>query len=328
MFYSIRHLTRFDYKSSVSESLMELRMHPRTEGGQRCLSFRLSVDPRTRIYEYRDYLGNMVHHFDVPGRHRELKIVAEALVEIEPAPELLERLEASAWDEVDRQAAAGDYWEMLMPSQFAQPTEALLSLIGPLRVQRHDDPLSFLRDLNSAIYNWFEYVPKATRVDSPIDHAIEARKGVCQDFAHIMTALVRKVKIPCRYVSGYLYGRSENHDRSPEGASHAWVEALLPGLGWVGFDPTNNLIAGERHIRTAIGRDYADVPPTKGIFKGKSESQLTVSVRVAPSDAPPPPEEVLTAPEEWQAAIAAAEEAEQLLLQQQQQQQSYFFRSR
>jgi transglutaminase-like putative cysteine protease len=99
------------------------------------------------------------------------------------------------------------------------------------------------------------------------------------------------------------------------------VEALLPGFGWVGFDPTNNLIAGERHIRTAIGRDYADVPPTKGIFKGKSESQLTVSVRVAPSDAPPPVEEVLAPPEDWQAAIAAAEEADQLLLQQQQQQQ-------
>ena len=152
-------------------------------------------------------------------------------------------------------------------------------------------------------------------MDSPIDHAIEARKGVCQDFAHIMTALVRHVRIPCRYVSGYVYRRSENHDRSPEGASHAWVEALLPGLGWVGFDPTNNLIAGERHIRTAIGRDYADVPPTKGIFKGDSASQLTVSVRVALSDAPPPPEDVFAAPEEWQ---AAADDAEQLKQQQQQ----------
>jgi|SRR5579872_347406 len=322
MFYSIRHLTRFRYKTPVSESLMELRMHPRTEGGQRCLSFQLSVDPRTRIYEYRDYLGNMVHHFDVPGHHRELKIVAEALVEIEPAPELPESLDSSAWDELDRQAAAGDYWEMLMPSQFAQPTEALLSLIEPLRVRRRDDPLGFLRELNAAIYDWFEYVPKATRVDSPIDHAIEVRKGVCQDFAHIMTALLRHVKIPCRYVSGYVYRRSENHDRSSEGASHAWVEALLPGLGWVGFDPTNNLIACERHIRTAIGRDYADVPPTKGIFKGKSESQLTVSVRVAPSDAPPPAEhEIIMPPEEWQAAITAADEADQLLQQQQQQQQ-------
>jgi len=320
MFYSIRHLTRFRYATPVSESLMELRMHPRTEGAQRCLSFQLSVDPRTRVYDYRDYLGNTVHHFDVPGQHRELKIVAEALVEIESAEDLPDRLEPSAWDEIDQQAAAGDYWEMLMPSQFAQPTEALFSLIEPMGVRRRDDPLGFLRELNSAIYNWFEYVPKATRVDSPVDHAIEARMGVCQDFAHIMTALVRHVRIPCRYVSGYVYRCSENHDRSPEGATHAWVEALLPGLGWVGFDPTNDLIAGERHIRTAIGRDYADVPPTKGIFKGNSESQLTVSVRVALSDAPPPPEEVLAQPEEWQNAIAAEQEAEQLLQQQQQQQ--------
>jgi len=317
VFYSIRHLTRFRYASAVSESLMELRMHPRTEGGQRCLSFLLSVEPRTRVYEYRDYLGNTVHHFDVPGHHRELKIVAEALVEIEPAAELPDGLDPVAWDELDQQASAGDYWEMLMPSQFAHPSEALLSLIEPLGIRRRDDPLHFLRELNSGIYEWFEYAPKATRVDSPIDHAIEARKGVCQDFAHIMIALARHVRIPCRYVSGYVYRTSENQDRSPEGATHAWIEALLPGLGWVGFDPTNNLIAGERHIRTAIGRDYADVPPTKGIFKGDSASQLTVSVRVATSDAPPPPEEVLAPPEEWQTAIAA-EEAEQ---QQQQQQQ-------
>ena len=102
------------------------------------------------MYEYRDYLGNTVHHFDVPGQHRELKIVAEALVEIEPASELPDRLEPSAWDDLDQQAAAGDYWEMLMPSQFAQPTEALLSLIEPLRVRRRGDPLSFLRELNAA----------------------------------------------------------------------------------------------------------------------------------------------------------------------------------
>src|ERR1043165_3721548 len=101
MFYAIRHLTRFRYLSPVSESLMELRMHPRTEGGQRCLSFQLSVDPRARVAEYRDYLGNMVHHFDVPGNHKELAILAEALVELEPPQDLPERLSPAAWDELD-----------------------------------------------------------------------------------------------------------------------------------------------------------------------------------------------------------------------------------
>jgi transglutaminase-like putative cysteine protease len=319
MFYSIRHLTRFRYDSPVSESLMELRMHPRTESSQRCLSFQVSVDPRARLNEYRDYLGNTIHHFDVPGKHTQLRIVAEALVEMQSTRELPERLDPEAWGELDELAAAGDYWEMLMPSQFAQPSPALKELISQLDVIRRDDPLTFLRDLNGALYSWLEYVPKATRVDSPIDHAIEARKGVCQDFAHIMTALVRHVKIPCRYVSGYLCPRQDHSDRSSEGATHAWVEALLPGgLGWVGFDPTNNLPTGERHIRTAIGRDYSDVPPTRGIFKGNAASELTVSVRVAPSDAPPPPEVELATPEEWVAPPSDTAEAEQ---QQQQQQQ-------
>jgi transglutaminase-like putative cysteine protease len=317
MFYSIRHFTQFRYDAPVSESLMEVRMHPRTEGSQRCLSFQLSVDPRAQVSSYRDYLGNSVHHFDVPGKHTKLRVVAEALVEVQGAPDLPQHLGVDSWTQLDAMVAGGDYWEMLLPSQFTQSSASLTELIAELHVQRRDDPLSFLRELNGSIYDWFDYVPKSTRVDSPIDEAIEARQGVCQDFAHIMTALVRHARIPCRYVSGYLYPRAENPDRSSEGASHAWVEALLPGLGWTGFDPTNNLLAGERHIRTAIGRDYADVPPTKGIFKGKAASELTVSVRVAPSDAPPPPETELNLPLQWE----DAPDNEPLDAQQQQQQQ-------
>jgi transglutaminase-like putative cysteine protease len=317
MFYSVRHLTQFRYKSPVSESLMEVRMHPRTEGPQRCLSFQLSADPRAQINFYRDYLGNSVHHFDVPRKHTQLRIVAEALVEVQEVPDLPSHLGKDAWTQLDALISAGDYWEMLVPSQFAQPTPALDRLIDDLQVKRNGDPLSFLKELNASIYDWFDYAPKSTRVDSPIDHAIEARQGVCQDFAHIMTALVRHVKIPCRYVSGYVYPLAARPDRSAEGATHAWVEALLPGLGWVGFDPTINLIAGDRHIRTAIGRDYADVPPTRGIFKGNAASDLSVSVRVALSDAPPPPETELSKPPAWEGAL----EIEPVDVQQQQQQQ-------
>ena len=316
MFYRIRHLTQFRYDSPVSESLMELRMHPRTEGRQRCLSFDLAVDPRAQIFTYRDYLGNSIHHFDVPRRHLQLRIVTESLLEVQDQPPLPPRLEPSAWAELDQLAAAGDYGEMLMPSQFALPTDALLGLARDLAIERRADPLSLLRELNSAMHDWFDYVPKATHVDSPIDQAIENRQGVCQDFAHIMIALVRHVKIPCRYVSGYLCPRPDKVDRSVEGATHAWVEALLPGLGWVGFDPTNDLVTDDRHIRTAVGRDYADVPPTRGIFKGKARSELTVMVHVALSDAPVPEQEPASAPE-WQ----DVEEVEPPDVQQQQQQQ-------
>src|ERR1700693_1344590 len=159
MFYSIRHLTQFRYDSAVSESLMEARMQPRTEGPQRCLSFQLSVDPRTMVFHYRDYLGNSVHNFDVPGKHIQLRIVAEALVEVQVGSELPKRLCADAWTQLDARVASGDYWEMLMPSQFAQPTSALIDLADQLAVERRDDPLSLLRELNENMYNWFDYVP-------------------------------------------------------------------------------------------------------------------------------------------------------------------------
>ncbi len=136
-------------------------------------------------------------------------------------------------------------------------------------VTRRDDPLMLVQELNQRLFDYFEYVPRSTRVDSPIDEAIVSGKGVCQDFAHTMIALLRHVRIPARYVSGYLYRSREDHDRSTPDATHAWVDVLLPHLGWVGFDPTNNLVAHHRHIRTAVGRDYADVPPTHGIFRGK-----------------------------------------------------------
>jgi transglutaminase-like putative cysteine protease len=317
MFYSIRHLTRFRYSAPVSESIMELRMRPRTEGPQRCLSFQVSVDPRSHVNEYRDYLGNAVHHFNVPGKHTQLRIVAEALMEVSASPELPESLPSSAWDDLDNTVAQGDYWEMLVPSQFARPSPALDGLVREFRIERRDDPLTVVRDVKRAMSEWFEYAPKSTQVDSPIDHALETRRGVCQDFAHIAIALLRQVRIPCRYVSGYLYHQPKTRDRSANGATHAWVEALLPGLGWIGVDPTNNLFVGERHVRTAIGRDYADVPPTRGVFKGDAGSELSVAVTVAPADAPPPPENELTITQDW-AAIAASD-AEEAAQEQQQQ---------
>jgi transglutaminase-like putative cysteine protease len=125
-----------------------------------------------------------------------------------------------------------------------------------------------------------------------------------------MTALIRPLGIPCRYVSGYLYHDQEHHDRSAEGATHAWVETLLPGLGWIGFDPTNDLIAGTRHIRTAIGRDYADVPPTLGTMKGRTETELQVRVRVTRSQALLPPDQEFAADEEWSLFLESDQQAQ------------------
>jgi len=202
----------------------------------------------------------------------------------------LEGAAVDDWDELDRRVAQTDYWEMLLPSHFAIPTDLLQKLACELDLRRRGNPLELLQELNGKLYEMFDYAPNTTEVDSPIDDALKARRGVCQDFAHIMTTLVRQLKIPCRYVSGYLYHEDKSMDRSPAGATHAWVEAYLGELGWVAFDPTNNLEGCDRHVRVAVGRDYSDVPPTRGVYKGEAESELSVLATVLPVDAPEPEE--------------------------------------
>ncbi len=307
-FYSIRHLTRFRYSQPISESIMETRMHPRSDSSQHCLTFTLSVSPRCRVFSYRDHLGNNVQHFDIPGEHNQLVIVAESVIEQQPLPDVPGFLGPEAWDELDELIEAGDYWEMLLPSRFAAETPALVELAKQMDVARRDDPLYLVLELNQRLFHYFDYVPRATRVDSLIDEAILGRKGVCQDFAHTMIALLRLVRIPARYVSGYLYRGSEDHDRSIPDATHAWVEAFLPHLGWVGVDPTNNLVAHHRHIRTAVGRDYADVPPTNGIFRGLTSSELYVAVKVEASDHAPALDQKLPIPEDWSVLVERAQQ--------------------
>ena len=141
MYYSIRHLTKFLYTNPVSESIMETRMHPRSDQNQRCLTFHLSVSPRCRVFSYRDHLANHVHHFDIPGQHGQLVIVAESLVEMQPRAQIPAFLAPDAWDELDSMVEQGDFWEMLLPSEFAAPTPALDALADELDVRRRDDPL-------------------------------------------------------------------------------------------------------------------------------------------------------------------------------------------
>jgi transglutaminase-like putative cysteine protease len=285
--YTVRHVTRFTYEAPISESVMEARMQPRSDAPQRCLRFGLSTAPAARVKMYADHDGNIVHHFNIPGRHSRLTLTAEALVECAHGSDPPEALDAGAWDRLDELTGSGEFWELLNPSPFAQPTALLDGLQKEIGVARGDDPLAVLRRLMSELYERIEYCPQATRVDSPIDDALRARSGVCQDFSHIFIAMVRPLGIPCRYVSGYLFQEKDSHVRSTAGATHAWAEALLPDIGWIGFDATNNLIAGSRHIRVAIGRDYTDVPPTRGVFKGVSAVRSDLAVGVTVGSAQP-----------------------------------------
>jgi transglutaminase-like putative cysteine protease len=285
----------------------EVRMQPLAGVHQQCHAYQLHVKPLAHIYEYQDSLGNFVHHFSQPGVHSTLHITAFSEVEVQPPPPVPQSLSLAAWGEIDEAVASGEYWEMLEPTEFTARTARLddlaheLGLLpGPgagldLAFARRRDPLSLLFAINSGLHRAFAYDAASTKVDSPIDEALKHRRGVCQDLTHIMLALLRNyLSLPCRYISGYLYHRRD--DRSVDGATHAWIQAWLPGLGWVGFDPTNNILQGERHIEVAIGREYPDVPPTRGVYKGNAGSELAVTVRIrTPHEAASPSDQPLAA---------------------------------
>lgn len=293
IYYKIRHHTRYHYTAPVGESVMEVRMQPRNEERQRCHSFDLKLTPPARLLSYQDHLGNFIHFFDIPRRHGQLVLRAESHVAIQPRPAHPSALSSEDWARLDAMASQGEFWDMLSPSHFAHPSPALEKLRAELKIDRSQDPLTTLCRINQGIHSALRYVPNSTEVDSTIDVALESRQGVCQDYTHIMLALVRGLGIPARYVSGYLFHNRAHQDQSAEDSSHAWIEAFLPDLGWVGFDPTNNLLANERHISVAVGRDYADVPPTRGVFRGNAQSQMEVGVQVTRTDSPEPPKQLL-----------------------------------
>ncbi|GAB4517421.1 MAG: transglutaminase family protein [Anaerolineae bacterium] len=284
MYYAVTHLTVYKYSDHVSDSVMQVRLQPRSDQSQRQVRFDLQISPAVKVQSHRDYLGNAIHTFDVPAPHRRLAIKSDAVVEVRECPEVPQSLPVSTWELLDRDNYDRDCYDMLMTGHYTEPTSLLMQFAHEIDWRRRDDPLSLLRELNAVIYNSFDYQQHVTKVDSPIDIALENRLGVCQDFAHIMIALTRQIGIPCRYVSGYLFHREDQLDRSDVDASHAWVEAWLPQLGWIGFDPTNNLMVGDRHIRVSIGSDYTEAAPTRGVFKGTAETKLEVRVQVSRLD--------------------------------------------
>jgi transglutaminase-like putative cysteine protease len=279
----IIHETRYIYSEAVRESVMELWLQPLTLPLQRLIGFEIVTEPRAKMATYRDWLGNIVYHFDLPAKHSELVIRSRALVETYKRDEALpERIDAGAWMRLRSDDVCARYYDMMQPSAFVESSGQLHRFMAERDLAAlPPDPMMGLRILNHEIFGAFDYVPGFTEANSPIDAALEHRKGVCQDFAHIMLAVARHWGIPSRYVSGYLARTADDTGfRSVPDASHAWIECYLPEQGWVGFDPTNDMLANDRHVVVAYGRDYADVPPTRGVLKGDADSILEVDVNV------------------------------------------------
>ena len=277
--YHIEHTSHYRYQLPASGSVMALCLQPQADEQQRLLAFSLKLKPKAVLSEERDSFGNRQHYFSLHRAHHEVKITAHTEVALQPPPPLPVSLPAAAWQTVRSWQHSFAWWDFLQPSVLTVPSATLANFVRDNGIAPAVDPLTSLQQLNVKLYECFTYVPGSTAVDSVIEHILTTRQGVCQDYTHVMLAIVRTWGIPARYVSGYLCATGQQHEQAASDATHAWVECLLPELGWVGFDPTNCTTTDTRHVRLAIGRDYRDVPPTRGTRQGGGNTQLDVAVK-------------------------------------------------
>lgn len=273
--YAIEHTIRFDYDAPVHAEVMTLHLCPHRDRTQVVRDFSIRTEPDGPLLEYTDPFGNTAHFLDRPGVHERLVITARSNLEVGPVTPVPEELEGGGWEALRRTAGDAALWPMLHDSHFVRSSPALDRFVAKHGLAPGKDPIASTRRLRAELYRTFEYVPGATTAESPIETILETGRGVCQDYAHVMASVLRRWGIPCRYVSGYLAPPEEDVTR---GESHAWVEGWFPGIGWTAFDPTNDTEGDERHVRVAVGRDYADVPPTRGVFLGSAGSVLETGV--------------------------------------------------
>ena len=282
MNFAISYRATYRYDDPVSDEHDVLRLTPASNELQRVHGFELTVDPAARLFRHRDYFGTEATSVNIPEPHERLEIAADARVATRPAPEPPDGDVAALDSEDYRRAGA----EFLLPWSDVKRTDALAELIAETRRPR---PLETLMALTELIPDRFEYRSGVTYVGSTIDDLLGGGAGVCQDFAHLALAILRRAGIAGRYVSGYLFAPGGEGGASAEVDTHAWVEALLPdgdgGPRWVGVDPTNAKLAGPDHVKIGHGRNYADVPPLRGVYRGQARAEHEVKVRMVDLDA-------------------------------------------
>jgi transglutaminase-like putative cysteine protease len=269
MKWRILHRTLYNYSAPARDSFNEVRLKPTNDIYQTVDSFELITDPAAQPRQYNDFYGNIVHHFDVAAPHASLLIESNVVVSTNP-PMVLSENSCLPADSATP-ALSSDYLSEtrlvdLQPTTWRLAVDATAGITDPWQ-----SALAIMRFVNS----YLSYSPKSTHVHTPLRDVISRRCGVCQDFAHMMIGLCRAMKIPARYVSGYLATEKAS-------ATHAWVEVLLPTLGWRALDPTHDRQIDGTYVKIAAGRDYSDVPPVAGYYKGSPKRTMEVKVRIAP----------------------------------------------
>jgi len=261
----IVHSTRYRYSAPIAETVMEVRLRPMDGNGQRCVDFRLELSHGVKPHTYVDGYGNHVHYFNLVRPHSGLSVISRSTVETgldpegEPGEELVQ-----------------DFLRFRSP---VKDVEGVRELARRHAIADQSSPAAAeqaLDELTTSISREFTYDQKVTNVYSAVDDVLALRAGVCQDFAHLFIAVARAMGVPARYVSGYIHLRG---DKTSFTASHAWAEAWVTGRGWIGFDATHPVRTTPHHVRLAVGRDYTDAAPTRGIYVGSANSTMTISVK-------------------------------------------------
>lgn len=280
MKYDIKHMTVFRYEDMVEQSLNKIRLKPRNTECQRLISYNLKIAPMTMTKEYIDIWRNTTESFFIAEKHNELVIISNSIVSVQRAPYIYSLQFSDKMREIFfSQLFHEHYLAYLSTSKFTglredQKAEILRYLPDPTL-----NPVKFALQLMDYLNRTIIYDSEATTVDTTAEQAYDLKRGVCQDFTHIMLSALRHVGIPARYISGYLYaGQGDN--LIGEIATHAWVEIMVPGIGWIGLDPTNNVEVLENHINLCVGRDFRDVSPVEGVYQGgKHTLEVTVNVK-------------------------------------------------
>lgn len=277
MILNIEHRLTLEYDAYISESFLELRVEPKTTAEQTVHTFTLSVGPSARVFRYRDWADNIVHHFGVGRFHDRIEVVSRSVVTTLPAPPPLASIGPVAEGEaVEAPHQLDDFVRLDGP---VRPSAELRRFHRGLRLPRTTPLGERVAAISRHVHGHLTYRQDVTRFDSTTDDVLRLRAGVCQDFTHLALGLLRLSGIPARYVSGYLHVE-RTHDEPSQ--SHAWLEFWAPGRGWVPYDPTHDRAIDERYVVVAHGRHYDDVPPNRGTYRGIARETLRAEVRTRP----------------------------------------------
>ena len=273
---SISHLTRYTYEGAVQDSFNEARLQPITDILQQCRDFRFTIDPASSVRDYPDFYANCVHYFDVPQPHESLEVLAES--EVQTITETRGPVPEAGLKSLEDPSVKEHHFDFLHASEFVSLEadvwrEAVDALPGGVSDVWNDTVA-----IGEYIHRNYKYTPLSTNVNTRATEVIKKKQGVCQDFAHLMLGLLRTHGIPARYVSGYFLNQHKLPGEIE--ASHAWLEVFIPGYGWKGYDPTHRREADTRYVKLAVGRDYGDIRPVGGTFRGKGTRKMVVEVSV------------------------------------------------